>query len=159
MNTLETLVRHAFFMRRHAPQQSFRALQSAVVALVLTVGCAKPRPQPRVLECHVQYADTLETVSVEVASSPYTAPSIPIHGRFEFRGVYVTEPGDLAVLNIYVYQTTAERHSLVHQLKLYPPYDATNQRRFGITGLNVVYDERARELQYWCGFAKTKGAQ
>ncbi len=130
---------------------------TVALALVAT-SCAEQLPQAQVLQCHAHYADTLQTFTVSVASNPYTVPNVPIHGRFEFRAVYVTEPTDLAVLNIYVYQTSTPHPALVHQLKLHPPYHVNGDNRFGITGLNLVYDERARELQYWCGFANDKDA-
>jgi hypothetical protein len=128
-----------------------------LTAVLLTVGCAEP--QPATVECHVQYADTLQTHLVEATSNPYAVPSVDVEGRFEFRAVYVTEPKDLAGLSIYVYQTGTANHALIHQLKLKPPYDTSSKGRFGITGLNLLYDERAREVQYWCGFANPEVAQ
>lgn len=133
-----------------------RSVSLAVLAL-LVASCDKQRPLMPTLTCHVQYADTFHDFAIEPAANPYAVPLVPIEGRFEFRAIYVTQPADLAGLNVYVYQTSAGRHALVHQLKLEPPY-LSGSHRYGVTGLNVVYDERARELQYWCGFAAAAGA-
>jgi hypothetical protein len=132
-------------------------LAIGLAAALSTLGCAKLRPAT--LECHIQYADTLQTHVVGATSNPYAVPSLDVEGRFEFRAVYVTEPTDLAGLNIYVYQTGTPTHALIHQLKLQPPYGTSGKRRFGITGLHLLYDERAREVQYWCGFADTEVAR
>lgn len=139
-----------------ALRRGVRVARLFVLLVLVTVSCAKP--PPRVLECHIQYADTLQMHVVSAAANPYAVPSLSVHGRFDFRAVYVTEPSDLAGLNIYVYQTSDSRHALIHQLALRPPYPVRGDRRFGITGLNFLYDERARELQYWCGFASARGA-
>lgn len=127
--------------------------------LLLTLSCTRQKLPLRQLECQLLYADTVQTHLVAPTTNPYGVPSVNVEGRFAFRAIYVTNPQDLAGLDVYVYQTSGEKHALVHQVKLKPPYTSSGSHRYGVTGLNAVYDERAREFQYWCGFVPAGGRQ
>ncbi len=130
----------------------------ALGALLAQPACRSSRATEPLLQCATIYGGTETIHVIKATEDPYRVVPINVEDRFEFKAVYVRQPEDVAAVNLYVYHPSERGAVLLHQAKYRPPYPrASVQSRFGFTGLQVVYDENARELQYWCSLPSQSG--
>jgi hypothetical protein len=130
----------------------------ALGVLLALPACRSSRATESLLQCTTIYGGTEVIHVIKATQDPYRTASINVEDRFEFKAVYVSQPLDVAAINLYVYHPSERGPALLHQSKYRPPYPrASVQGRFGFTGLQAVYDEDSRQLEYWCAFANLSG--
>lgn len=115
----------------------------------LAAACSQRHKLP---VCTFVYGGEQFVYRVPVARDPYAPAPLSIAERFSFRGVYLTEPRQVASLNLYVFAELPDGPRLLTQLSYAPPYhaDQTVANGYGFTGRHRVYAPSDRELEFWC---------
>jgi hypothetical protein len=111
-----------------------------------------------VLQCTFLYGGSDQKALFPATQDPYNVQPISIAGRFAFKAVHLSEPADLASVNLYTYEQDGDSFVLLHQSKYRAPYPSARHfdARYGFTGRQFAYSAAGRELEYWCGWEGAK---
>jgi len=128
------------------------ALTQACAPTRVTVAPVRPpaaasKPQPA-LVCTYTYGGESQRLSVPPTRDPYRVRAQNVEDRFEFKVVYLAAPAEVASVSVYTYSPGPDAPILIHEAKYGLP--CTNHGRHGFTGLQLLYDPRGREFEYYC---------